>query len=160
MNVIIDPSVLEQRSKINANPPTEAQLIQLCQAVGAVLNKRGVKVRTFRFCIDKIKRGEPMFEKLERRKDGTVRKKTQIVGGYRIRLLADGTPCVGWTMECDKFNIEALADEALDIADVVQLHIAGTWPYCDPDGDRREQLGLARELTERERRELARNYPD
>jgi hypothetical protein len=121
--------------------------------MGAVLNKRGVRIKTFRFCIDKIDKLK-LFEKNEKHKDGTVTEKMQEVGGHRIRLLVDGTPCAGWTMACDKFNIEALADEALEIVDIIQLHIAGTWPYCDPEGDRRVELGLSREPTERERREL------
>jgi len=158
MKVIVDPSVLEQRSKINANPPTAEQLTLLATAVGAVLRKRGVKVKTFRFCIDKIDRKKQCikhpFDCPEGSHPEGTAIKTQQIGGCRIRLLADGTPCAGWTMEADKFNIEALAEEAKDIADVVQLYLAGTWPFCDPDGDRRVALGMSREPTNRERKEL------
>jgi hypothetical protein len=157
MKVIVDPSVLGQRSKINANPPSTEQLTLLCEAVDAVLKKRGVRVKTFRFCIDKIDRKKQCikhpFDCPEgSHPDGVI--KSQQIGGYRIRLLADGTPCAGWTMEADKFNIELLVDEAKDIADIVQLYLAGTWPFCDPDGNRRVALGMPREPTNRERREL------
>ena len=149
MNIIIDPDVTRQRTKINANPPTVRQLTALCKTVGKVLNKRKVQVDTFRFCLEKI----DSHREEERRQDGTSNpdKKPQQVGGFLIRLLADGTPCVGWTMACDKFNIELLTDEAQDIADAVQLHVTGTWLYCDPDGDRRVELGMPREPTENER---------
>jgi hypothetical protein len=157
MKVIIDPPVLKQRNRINPNPPTAEQLEAVCRAINATLLKSGIKVRTFRFCIDYIPRlqeEESPGEKHKPRK-GSKKTKNPQTGGFLIRLLVDGHPYAAWTMLCDKFNINTLAEETKDLADLIQLRRTGTWEYYDPNGDRRIKLGLPRELTERERREIA-----
>lgn len=86
-----------------------------------------------------------VFVRLEKRKNGSFRRVFQQNGGPQVWLLVNGFHMATWLTQADKFDINFLADEVQDIADIIEYRLTGSWRFHDENGDRRVVLNLPRE---------------
>ncbi len=69
------------------------------------------------------------FVKTERRKSGASANIYESIGGPEVALVVNGFRCATWILACDPLNIEVLRKGFLEIAQVVELTITGTWEF-------------------------------
>lgn len=83
------------------------------------------------------------FVKTEKRKSGASADVYESIGGPEVSLLVNSAHCASWMLACDPFSIEVLQKYFLEIAQVVEHTLTGTWEFhnvtlcCTQWGDAR-----------------------
>ena len=83
------------------------------------------------------------FVKTEKRKSGASVNVYESVGGPEISLVINGHRCCSWMLACDPFGFEVLRKYFLEIAQVAEYTLTGTWEFhnvilcCTEWGDAR-----------------------
>jgi len=69
------------------------------------------------------------FVKTEKRKSGTSADVFESIGGPEVSLVVNARRCASWMLACDPFNAEVLQKYFLEIAQVVEHTLTGTWEF-------------------------------
>lgn len=69
------------------------------------------------------------FIKTEKRKSGASADVFESIGGPEVHLMVNDSRCVSWMLSCDPFNFEVLQKHFLEIAQVVEHTLTGTWEF-------------------------------
>ncbi len=69
------------------------------------------------------------FVKTEKRKSGTSVSVFESIGGPEVSLVVNARRCSSWMLACDPFNAEVLQKYFLEIAQVVEYTLTGTWEF-------------------------------
>lgn len=83
------------------------------------------------------------FVKTEKRKSGASVDVFESIGGPEVSLVINAHRCASWMLACDPFNAEMLQKYFLEIAQVVEYTLTGTWEFhnvvlcCEQWGDER-----------------------
>ncbi len=69
------------------------------------------------------------FVKTEKRKSGVAANVYESIGGPEVSLVINARRCSSWMLACDPFNFEVLQKYFLEIAQVAEYTLTGTWEF-------------------------------
>jgi len=69
------------------------------------------------------------FVKTEKRKSGESANIYESIGGPEVSLIVNSARCSSWMLACDPFSLEVLQKYFLEIVQVVEHTLTGTWEF-------------------------------
>ncbi len=90
---------------------------------------RGLRITSVRFDWWEGAEIFKAFVKTERRKSGVLADVFESIGGPEVSLVVNGSRCTTWMLACDSFNFVMLQKYFLEVAQVVEYTLTGTWEF-------------------------------
>ncbi len=127
----LKPRKLRFRAELDDNVPlTYLQACRIANDLRYYLElNRGVKIESIAFRWWEGAEIFKAFVKTEKRKSGVSANIYESIGGPEVHLVVNGARCTGWMLSCDPFNFKVLQKYFLEVAQVVEQTLTGTWEF-------------------------------